>query len=193
MKYKYLLIFVNIFFVQHINTMGEDFLDKARATATLEYGMSTIEEEQYDGGIGFTHSMRNLENGDVSFDIPLVQDENKYQLPEIFAPKHVHQQLIGQGLCFKGEDGRLYPNMKRFDFEQFVRIVQSVANIVAEVSTIKETLNGSSTAFAEERNARTIAQRANERNFEKTKLAGVGAFVVAITPSIVAIIKAFTN
>ena len=193
MKYRYLLIFVNIFFVKYVNTMEEESFDKIRAVASLEYGMPSTEEELYDEGVGFTHGKRDLESGDVSFNIPLVQDENEYKLPEIFAPEYAHQQLIDQGLCFKGKDGKLYPNIKRFDFEQFVKIVQSVANIVAEMSTIKETLNGSSTALTEERNARTIAQEANERNFERTKWAGAGAFVVAITPSIVAIIKAFTN
>ncbi len=105
---------------------------------------------------------------------------------------NITDALVKSGKCYIDEESQILKiKHTRFDFEAIMESVQSVARIFGEIGLLKDLWSGSEKKLGEESAARKADNQANHAKLIKTACAGAGAFVVAVTPSVIALVKAF--
>lgn len=102
--------------------------------------------------------------------------------------------LTNEHFYIDEEAGRLMMKRTRFDFSKVMESVQSIAKIFSEIGHLKDLWSGANKKLSEADRkiaAANAAREADRSRLVKTWLVGAGGFVVTVTPSVIAIVKAF--
>ena len=185
-----------------LNLVGmdeEEAVGGHQLTVMDDAGMaaSTIQ----DGNVQFTIDFKNPSEGQAILPMRTTEQftvfaDGKIEFNSSLSAtqrKYIQGELVSQGKCYIDEEAGQVLKIKqtRFDFEAIMESVQSIARIFGELGHLKDLWTGSEKKLGEESAARKADNQANQAKLIKTVCAGAGAFVVAATPAVIAIIKSF--